>query len=52
MREYIILKGKETLIELEKYENILAVRLGIGCELRGKLLVWKASNQLPIIVLI
>lgn len=40
MREYIILKGKETLTDLEKYENILAVHLGIGCELRGKLLVF------------
>lgn len=52
MRKYIILKGKEILIELGKYENILAVHLGIACELRGKLLIWEALNQLPIIMLI
>lgn len=36
MRKSIILKRKETLIELEKRENISAVHLGFGCGIKGK----------------
>lgn len=36
MRKYIFLKGKEAFVELEKCENILAVRLSFRCVIKGK----------------
>lgn len=45
MRKYIILKGKETWIKLEIYENILAIHLGNRCELRGNFLFGKPQSS-------
>lgn len=36
MRKYIFLKGKEAFVELEKCENILAVRLSFRHVIKGK----------------